>query len=239
MDPRSNKFSSNFVSGVTMREIDLRAQIEFCVLSVKLMENAGHAVFEFLVSNSENIQKEKILIIAGKGNNAGDGFVVARLLLEIMPYGSVDVAVHSGLTLKEGDAKNNFDLLKNKRFDFLSIEELNKQIILDNKYTYIIDAVFGTGFRGELPNSISNIFEFLNKLEHIKRVAIDIPSGLDSNTGIPAENTFKADHTITFGFPKNGFQSSPGKNCCGEIHLADIGFPEKLLNQYLIPNPKI
>jgi NAD(P)H-hydrate epimerase len=219
------------VSSQQMAEIDRRAQDEFGISQDTLMENAGRSVVETLISDFPSIKNERIAIVCGKGNNGGDGFVVARLLQKEKPELVTVFAVGAG-SMKEGSALRNFELLRGAGTEILPLSEIFTTKTDMGVYTICVDALFGTGFRGELPEEYSRLGEVLNSLS-LKRYAVDIPSGLDSTTGVAAKNCFKADKTVTFGFPKKGFYLKDGPEVCGEIMIKNIGFPETLLKEYI------
>jgi NAD(P)H-hydrate epimerase len=219
------------VTAHQMAEIDRRAQDEFGISQDSLMENAGRRVAEAVISDSPSIKNERIVIVCGKGNNGGDGFVVARLLRQEVPERLTVFAVGAE-SRKEGAALHNFELAREAGIKILPIYKILTPEAGLEDYTICIDALFGTGFKGELSEEYSRLGEALNSLA-CRRYAVDIPSGLDSTTGIAAKNCFKADKTITFGLPKKGFYLEDGPRVCGEIILKRIGFPETLLKEYI------
>jgi NAD(P)H-hydrate epimerase len=218
------------VTSQQMAEIDRRAQEEYGISQDVLMENAGLSVFETILSDTDFITDEKILIICGRGNNGGDGFVVARHLSEKSPP-RLTVYASNPEKIKQGAASRNFQSIRDIGVEIRPAEDLISGENILKEYTISIDALFGTGFKGELPEEYSRLGEMLNS-SGLKRYAVDIPSGLDSQTGQVAKNCFKADKTITFGLPKKGFFLADGPKVCGEIIVKKIGFPETLLKEY-------
>ena len=213
-----------------MSEIDRKAQDEYGIPAAVLMESAGTVVAEHIISDLSSLKGKKIAIFCGKGNNGGDGFVIARHMEEKHPGSSVVFLI--------GEAKgygtcahDNYDIAKEVGVtmrpltDFLSAETCREE------FSAVVDSIFGTGFHGELPLEVSKLGKIINELK-IPCYAVDVPSGLDSTTGEGAPNCIKATQTITFGFPKTGFFEKDGPTVCGEIVVRNIGFPEELLDKY-------
>jgi len=218
------------VSAETMSEIDRRAREEFGIPEAVLMENAGKSVADFLLDQMD-MKNEKVAILCGKGNNGGDGYVVAKHLKHACPIELAVFAVEPD-KVKAGAARTNFEIALSEGVEVNEIDRIGESRKTLTGFTLIIDAVFGTGFRGDLSGDIRKIMRFFND-QSIKRVAVDIPSGLDSTTGAASADCLRADHTITFAFPKTGFYINDGPSVCGSIHVRDIGFPEALLKEYM------
>jgi NAD(P)H-hydrate epimerase len=206
-----------------VRSIDRRAFREYGISSVVLMENAGRGSADKLCELGIN---GKVVIVCGKGNNGGDGFVIARQL-DARGY---DVSV--GLIAKpdelQGDAAANFDVLKRTRFPIADAASLSEELVGAD---WIVDALLGTGASGNPRSPIADVIEKLNA-SRARKLAIDIPSGLDCDTGIPGTPTFRADHTCTFVAPKVGFANPAAKEYLGTVSVHDIGVPRKLLEEF-------
>ncbi|MBQ5333703.1 MAG: NAD(P)H-hydrate dehydratase [Oscillospiraceae bacterium] len=186
---------------------------------LQLMENAGKAAAEEIINNFTSINGKRALILCGKGNNGGDGFVIARLLCEK----GADVTV--SLTSEKPETGIAFEeFSKIAELPDITIRRLS-ETDLDIEYDIISDCIFGTGFHGELPE---NIAEALKKMsgKNALKVAVDIPSGADSISGKCSEGTLHADITVTFGAVKAGMLHSPAKEHCGRIITADIGIDD-------------
>ena len=223
--------SHKAVTADEMSEIDKRAQEEYGISAEDLMENAGKSVSEIVIKDAASMENENIAVFCGKGNNGGDGFVIARRLFRKNPKELI-IFVFDQKKIKEGGAYNNY--IKAKELG-IKIKEV-KDYIDDNRYrenyfTIGIDAVLGTGFSGKLRGFYNNLGKMINS-SNFKMYAVDIPSGLNATTGVASDNSLKAFKTVTFGLPKRGFFSEEGKNLCGEIIVKDIGFPEELLGEY-------
>ncbi len=197
-----------------MKEIDNSSKIP----QIVLMENAGRGVANEIkdISNS-------FLILCGSGNNGGDGFVIARWLKKFKK--NVKVIIFDD-NFKTNETKINFELLK--VFD-VEIEKFEKQKFLENirNYEVIVDAIFGTGFKGSLKDDYYDAIEISNNLNKI-RIAVDIPSGVNGENGFIENIAFKSDITFTFAFEKLGHYLFEGKIHSGKIKVIDIGIEEKL-----------
>jgi len=219
------------VSAEMMSEIDKRAREEYGLTPLFLMENAGTSAAKEIIHSEKNIEKANIAILCGKGNNGGDGFVISRYLLRQFPGLSLMVYTYDSKSIKDGPAKTNFDEL-NKIMT--SMKDIS-QITDDNKnigFNIIIDAIFGTGFTGNIKEPLASIIDYTNSISASK-YAIDIPSGLNGTSGKASGIAFTADKTITFGLAKNGFYINDGPDICGEIVIKDIGFPHELIESYV------
>lgn len=183
----------------------------------ELMDNAGFELSREVRKIAYNKMKKIVLILCGRGNNGGDGFVCANHLLE----DGLDVTV----ALVCGEPKTQ---LAKDAFSKLSPQI---KVICDNfaseaeKADIIVDAVFGTGFHGELPESVAEVFRVAEKTISIK-IACDIPSGVNCLTGVVSEETMTFDKTVTFHAVKLGSVIKPAKAFCGEIIVAEIGIPD-------------
>ena len=192
----------------------------------QLMENAGAAAAELICKiAAENDLSDGILIICGKGNNGGDGFVTARNL--------ADIGLKVSVVLAAGDPStelSGYEYCELSGCGSVDVLDLNDNIDavfkLFSSSALIVDAVYGTGFKGELPPQIKACFSYAARCGKII-VAMDVPSGGNCTTGEAAENTLQCDYTITFGCLKIGMLSEPLKSLCGKITVADIGFTDE------------
>ncbi len=216
------------VTAAQMREIERRTIEEYGIASYELMEKAGEAVAEETTPLAGSPPK-KILILAGKGNNGGDGLVAARSLHE-KGY-SVQILLFSeGKKLKADPARNfaaNAKLgipcrIVGEHFAWETVPELLREPEV------VIDALFGVGLDKPLGEPYRGLIEALNK-EKKKVVSVDIPSGLDSDTGKVLGVCVRAAVTVTMGLPKKGFYEGAGPRVTGKVVVADIGIPRELL----------
>lgn len=215
------------VTGEEMRKIDETAISEYNIPSIVLMENAGIKVVQAILQLHEEASSHKrITIVAGKGNNGGDGFVIARHLANK----GIDIRVFVLGQLKDikGDSGVNLQILKKMNIPILSLAEdkdLNK-LKIGLLYTdLIVDAIFGTGFRGAALGLAEQAIEMINK-SGVKVMAVDIPSGLEANTGKTHGACIKADYTISFAYPKLGLVMHSASEYVGQLTVVDISIPK-------------
>ena len=190
------------------------------ISSIQLMENAGKAVFKNIPTKNIN----KVLLLVGPGNNGGDGFVVARLLIEIGI--SVDIYFYNNGKISN-DCENNKSKIENQTI----ISEIKNF----SNYSYVIDALFGTGFKKKIPNNLEIVFSKIKK-NKIPVYAIDIPSGINGNTSTVNGNCLKCVKTVTFFNKKICHYLYPGKEFCGEVIVEDIGIKTDVFKSIM---PKI
>jgi len=210
-----------------MREIDRRAIQEYGIPSLLLMENAGRAV---AVRASEVLREgsgRRVVVLCGKGNNGGDGFVAARHL-QTRAY-SVSCLLAGNFDELRGDARINLDLALKFGIPVRPFTEWSAD--LDDELRpadLVIDALLGTGSQGEPRGAIGAAIGALSAAG-LPTLAVDIPSGLDADTGQVAQSHVRADETVTFGLPKIGLAIYPGRAAAGRITVADISLPLPLL----------
>jgi hydroxyethylthiazole kinase-like uncharacterized protein yjeF len=190
-----------------------------------LMENAGRGATEILFATFNDLNRKKIGVMAGRGNNGGDGFVIARYLAQQ----SLDVAVYL-LTQKSrvaGDAKANLDLLYPLQVPVTEIlDEKAFQALISElgQIDLWIDAILGTGLKSEVKGFFKKVIAFVNR-QNKPVLAVDIPSGLNSDTGQPCGICIRAHTTATFAFAKVGHILFPGSEFTGKLKIVDIGIP--------------
>ncbi len=210
-----------------MQNIDRRAIDGMKIPGLELMEAAGSFVVDAIIEQYGDITGQVITIVCGKGNNGGDGFVAGRYLHE--KGAKVEIFLTGRADAVEGDARTN---LKSAKKIGLHIKEIDSpgDFAIDENSTIIVDALFGTGFSGDIKAPYDEIIAKIN--DHpASVVAVDAPSGLDGATGAVAEPCVRADLTVTFGLPKFGQAVYPGKEYCGLLLVADIGFPDEAIDQ--------
>lgn len=216
-----------------MQEIDRKAIKGMGIPGLELMENAGKGTYEMIVEYYGPVDGNRVVVICGKGNNGGDGFVVARYLKEDGAY--AEVLLLCKKDAPKGDAAVNLE--KAEKIDIPIKEVLSsEQFHIPDDTWIVVDAIFGTGFSGNIYPPYDMIIDKIND-SGIPVVAIDCPSGLDSATGKVSTPTVKADLTVTFGLPKIGQVFYPGKSHCGSLEVVDIGFPAGLdddINTHLV-----
>jgi NAD(P)H-hydrate epimerase len=205
-----------------------------------LMENAGRGVADVVKREFSPLDSKHILVVCGKGNNGGDGFVIARILSNSCAHISV-LLVASTSELK-GDAKINFKILQTfakKSTGQITIRRYSKRILTAfPKPDIIVDAIFGTGFTGSVRKSFSDVIEWVNQ-QQARIVAVDIPSGINGTTGVAENCAIRANVTVTFGCLKSGLLCNQGHELVGSIRVVDIGIPrmvsqDKRLQTFLV-----
>lgn len=212
-----------------VRAVDMLASERFGISGLTLMENAGHGCTEQLLALGCS---GPVAIFCGKGNNGGDGLVIARLLHERGV--TVRVLLFGNRDELSSDAAANYQRLPGELPVFNHSGPFDAEKIVHNlgQPQWTVDALLGTGSSGSPRPPLDQAIRLLNE-QAGRKMAIDIPSGLDCETGIPAEPTFRADHTCTFVAPKVGFDNPAARTVLGEVHVIDIGVPPELLNDLL------
>ncbi len=226
--------STFWLSRDEVRELDRRAIEGFGVPGVVLMENAGRGCAELLMRL--NPERKPVVILCGPGNNGGDGFVIARHLDN---HGwPVDVQVVARHNRTRGDAEINFDILFPAGIEYTQyrpdyFEQTHRDIFLKHFDTpgWVVDALFGTGLDRPIGAPFDWIVEVVNDSGR-PVFAVDIPSGLDCDTGEPLGPTVRATHTATFVAHKKGFLNPESRQWTGEVHVIDIGTPRVLVDEY-------
>lgn len=219
------------VTAEQMRRMDRRAIEEMGIPGLVLMENAGLAVVHAIREKIPEFRHARVNVFCGKGNNGGDGFVVARHLMNM----GADVTAFLVGTKEEvkGDAKLNMDayISMGGKLKEFTIERHIKNFKLKFAHTTVtVDALLGTGAVSAPKGFYGRVIEVMNGQGKLK-VAVDIPSGLLSDSGAVPGICFKADVTVTFGAPKVGMLIHPARSYAGELVVADISIPSKILNE--------
>ncbi len=215
------------------RSIDSIAINDYGIPSMVLMENAGRGVVELLLSWDPTLAGDDAklaVILCGKGNNAGDGFVIARHL-EIHGVRCRVVLLCDSNDLS-GDAQQNFEILQktNVRIvDLSQTEDLPAELNANaGEATWLVDAMLGTGAQGEPREPFATAIGWMNG-QRAKRLALDVPSGLDCDTGTASNVCVRADATCTFVAAKRGFLEETAAEYMGQLHVVSIGVPPRLI----------
>ena len=219
------------VTAAEMRQIDQDTIEGIGIPGIVLMETAGSAIVRAIEHHYPTCQR--IGILAGKGNNGGDGIVIARQLAHIGQ--DVRLFLVSPPESFTGEAAVNLQIAKNLK---LRIEEILTDAALETEESVslnhtascelLVDAIFGTGLRGKVREPIATIINTINNLS-IPILSVDLPSGLDADTGHPLGTCVRADRTVTIGLPKRGLLVHPGAEFAGKLEVVDIGFPEQVV----------
>ena len=217
-----------FLSTESIRSLDMIAQDRFSIPGILLMEHASLGLAQ-VVNSQIDSTGHKIIILCGKGNNGGDGFAAARHLHN---YGASPEVVLLG---RIPDLKAGSDAATNARIAErmgLPIHECPQgkgamEVLKRSAGAIHLDAVFGTGLNSPLRGIYPALFEEINGLGR-PWIAVDVPSGLNSDTGMPMGAAIKAQKTVTFAFAKRGFELGEGPAYCGEIVVVGIGLPREV-----------
>ena len=200
--------------------LDKRAR-EVCGLStLTLMENAGRAVADEVMRS----KKRRIALFCGKGNNGGDGFVCARHLIAggLKP----DIFLAGRRSAPRGEARLNLKILLKLKHKINGIGRKDLGLLKRKvgRYDLIVDAIFGVGLKGKIEGFYKDLIELINS-SGARIVSVDIPSGLDADTGKALGACIRADRTVTFVARKRGMTKGEGPGRCGKVIVKDLGFP--------------
>ncbi len=221
------------------RELDRRAIDGFGVPGLVLMENAGRGCAELLVRL--NPERRPTVVLCGPGNNGGDGFVIARHLDN---HGwPVCVIFVADRVPTRGDAAVNYGIAltstpmfkQHPREDGLIADPVGTRAMelamTDKPPPWVVDALFGSGLSRPLAEPYAGLIAEINAYK-APILAVDLPSGLDCDTGEPLGSCVRATHTATFVAAKRGFLNPGSRQWTGEVHVIDIGAPRKLIEEY-------
>ncbi len=219
---------TKLVDGRQMAEIDRRTIEEHGVTGAELMERAGREVVEAIASRWDGLDGLRAVVVCGKGNNGGDGYVVARLLRA--NGAKVQVFLVAPRAEVAGDAAHHMRLLEGEGGVVESLEEGDSEEFsrVLSAADLVVDALLGTGLRAAPRPPIAIAIERMNDCGR-PLVAVDMPSGVDVDTGGTPGQSVQAMLTVTFGLPKVGHMFYPGRARCGILHLANIGFADAVL----------
>lgn len=210
------------------RAVDKIAIEEFGIPGIVLMENAGRNVAELLLHQNPT---GKVTILCGKGNNGGDGYVIARHLdNKGIPVSVIVIEDPDGLT---GDAATNFAIMQKCGISWQQLNLPNGlewfQTVLEQS-DWVVDALLGTGLQGQAREPYLEVIQAVNRCER-KILAVDVPSGLDSDSGPVAGATISAKITATFVALKRGLNTQDAAKFAGRVDVIDIGAPRQVLQQ--------
>ncbi len=211
-----------------VRQVDRRAIDDYGMCGLVLMENAGRGVVETMLSLGIN---GPVVVCCGKGNNGGDGFVVARHLeARGRP---VQVLLFADPVELRGDAAANWSIVEKSGIPCdvvgpgVTVERLLPRLATAD---WIVDALLGTGATGEPKPPYDVAIRAINQAVQ-KVMAVDLPSGLDCDTGAAAQQTIVAERTCTFVAAKPGFLAAGADHFTGRVHVIDIGIPRRLIRE--------
>lgn len=207
------------------RDLDRRAIEEFGIPGIILMENAGRGVAEVMLKLR---LPGPMHVLCGKGNNGGDGYVIARHL----DAARVDVVVHRCCDEADitGDALVHYQIVKQSGLPLVAFQsplQLGESL---SSAGYVVDALLGTGLSGAARPPYCEIIQALRRSGK-PVLAVDLPSGMDADTGEPLGECVVANHTVTFVAPKAGFKHRDAHLFTGQVHVLQIGLPGKMLRE--------
>lgn len=219
-----------------MQELDRFGIEKIGLPGIVLMENAGRGIISCIQQKYGSIENKHFGIICGKGNNGGDGFVVARHLYNLGAY--VKVLILSSIDELKGDALTNYKIIHeiSKQKDakrFIQIENINsiRKLKSLKNFDFLVDAIFGTGFSGKTSGLIANVIDWLNS-QKVPVISIDIPSGVNGLNGMVTNNAVKSDLTITMGLKKIGLLIGNSINYINDLKVVDISLPKFLIRKF-------
>jgi hydroxyethylthiazole kinase-like uncharacterized protein yjeF len=217
------------VTNTEMSKIDRWAINKLRIPGTVLMENAGRGCAN-IIEDYFDPEGLRILIICGTGNNGGDGFVMARHL-QNRGADVQTVLAGKGTGLK-GDAQSNYRLCRHAEIPVHEITDMRKikKVFQDLQPDVVVDAIFGTGFKGAPEGFHRNLIEFINGTDAFI-FSVDVPSGINGDTGQFNGVCVMADATATMCLPKRGNYLYPGRAACGDLYVVDIGIPYHLIDE--------
>ena len=229
-------------TAVEMRALDRSAIEDFGIPGIVLMENAGLGTVHIMTRDLGPCENSFALIFIGPGNNGGDGFVIGRHLHQRGCQPIFFILVNPDILT--GDAAVNFQIVEKLKLPFHIIDSqvrvstipvLLKQIEPRDLPCYaVIDALFGTGLGRDIDGHFADVIDLINQPEFARSVpvvSVDIPSGLDSDSGRILGKCIRADYTVTFGCPKPGHYIHSSSDMSGVLRIIDIGIPPEVVNK--------
>ena len=217
------------VTAVEMRDMDRLAIESHGIPGLVLMESAGKGAARVLLAQFADHLKAGVGIICGKGNNGGDGFVMARYLADHRIR--VTVYLLAKTSMVKGDAAANLNRLAPLNIPVIEVPDENafsKAISSLDQHGLLVDAILGTGLSADVKGFFKTVIDYMNQ-RPTPIFAVDVPSGLNSDTGQPCGACIRAQATATFALPKIGHFSYPGAEYTGKLEIIDIGIPEAVV----------
>lgn len=223
------------VTGTQMKALDRQAIEDYGIPSLELMENAGRQIVASMMACDKTLTEKRVVIVCGKGNNGGDGMVVARLLKA--KGVSVQVFLLAEVENCSEETQHQLQLLQQHSIsvkhlpDEKEFPELKSSL---DKADVVVDALLGVGIKGAVRGHYAIAIRMLNQSD-AKCMAVDVPSGVDADMGHVEGEAVQAAFTVTLGLPKIGLLLYPGRSYVGKLKVASIGYPDKLVEGFDSP----
>ena len=216
------------MSPAAMRALDEQAIKEYGIPGILLMEHAAYHLFKHLEKKNKT---NEVVIVCGHGNNGGDGLALARQL-HMWGNGTVKVFLLASRDKLSEDGKIYYDICQKLQVDMIQIDKENKDTAFRSLEAsqVIVDALFGTGLKRPVEGLYAEMINHINQCQGYK-LSIDIPSGIDGDTGKVQGISVVADYTITFVLPKKGLYQYPAPLYTGQVEVVDIGMPKALVDK--------
>jgi len=216
-----------------VRLIDKLALERYHIPGLVLMENASRAVADAIISMA-SVADASVAIVCGGGNNGGDGFAVARHLHNRGAH--VDLVLAAAPARLRGDALMNWQIVEAMGIENVDFHD-SEDVVNAHAVDIVIDALFGTGLSRQPGADMTKLIEVMNR-SGLPIVAIDLPSGLDCDSGEALGACIRATRTVTFVAEKVGFANPASKQYTGEITVGDIGCPRELIEEVAKMSPR-
>lgn len=230
-----------FVTADQMRKMDQRA-IDLGIPGVVLMENAGRGAAVLAQEQFGSMAGKNLAVFCGKGNNGGDGFVMARVF---HGWGAnVRIYLMAAREDVTGDAKINLESALKLGLELVEVKDESGLGLIDLSGAHmLVDALLGTGLDSEVKGRYLEVIRIMNRANK-PTVSVDLPSGLEADTGRILGDAVMADLTVTFGYPKAGHFLPPGQDLIGRLEVVDIGLPDQVMadlgvEQELLDEPSL
>src|SRR5262245_40534169 len=225
-----NFFNMLVVTAAQMREMDRLTIQKYSVPSLTLMEQAGEEITKAILERFGRAAKKGVLVVAGKGNNGGDGFVVARLLKKKrIPC---EVALLARKNELSPDAAHNLGSYAKLRGKVIEITEGSLSLLSERMHGkgLLVDGILGTGIKSAVAGLYGDAITLMNAAG-VPIVSVDIPSGIDTDNGTPLGAAIQAEMTVVLGYPKLGEVIYPGLRYAGDLAVADIGIDSRAVKE--------
>ena len=220
---------NNCLNTSDIRKLDLVAQERFSISGLLLMEHASLGLAEVLLSLAPD-GVGRVLFLCGKGNHGGDGFAAARHLHNAGLSSSIVLAGRLDQIRRGSDAEMNALIATRMKIPIIECEDASEILAHIDKTEpdFVVDALLGTGLSSDVRGMLEEVIDGVNE-RRLDVTAVDMPSGLDSDTGLPLGTAIIAQRTVTFAFQKVGLAKNEARPYCGKIFVKGIGLPREVI----------